>query len=513
MPIQKQRYSAKEEQRLMSEIWDPRITEDPEAFVMFAYPWGKKDTPLEHFDGPRNWQREVLQAIKHHIKENKDRVAKGKEPKMLKLAVASGRGIGKSALVAWLNQWHMSCRIGATSIITANSENQLKSRTWAEAGKWKTMMINSHWFEFQTLKLFPAKWFSELLKEQLQIDTTYYYSEAQLWSEENPDAFAGIHNPKGVMLIMDESSGVPQNIWDVSTGFFTDRSLYHFQFAFSNPRRGSGAFFECFHKNRKYWHRMQIDSRDVEGINKDELDAIVDQYGEDSFQARVEVRGLFPKQGERQFIPREIVIQAMEREDIVDDHAALIMGVDVARFGDDKSVIVFRKGRNLRYIETQKYDGKDNMELANICAEMIAKYNPDAVCIDAGGGTGVIDRLREMNYKVHEVWFGSKSNSPEYRDKRMQLWADMKAWLGGACIPDDQELLADLTGPEYDFAPKSDALFLESKEKMKKRGLASPDYGDALATTFAVKVARSDKSLYKSGRPRVAKGMDYDIFG
>lgn len=497
----------------MSEIWDEQITEDPEAFVMFAFPWGKKDSPLESFSGPRTWQRDELQAIADHIKNNKRRVAEGKDPVKYQSAVCSGRGIGKSSLFGMLNLWHMSCRIGATSITTANSETQLKTRTWAELGKWKTLAINSHWFELATMRLYPAKWFAELIRNQLQIDTTYYYAEAQLWSEENPDAFAGVHNPRGVMLNFDEASGIPQNIWDVSKGFFTDPSLYHYHIAFSNGRRNSGAFFECFHKNRKYWRRSNIDSRLVEGVNKTELDQIIDEYGEDSFQGRVEVRGLFPKQGEKQFIPRATVMKAVERQDIEDEYAPLYMGVDVARFGDDKSVIVLRKGRNLRKYPIYKYDGKDNMELAYICADLIEKYDPDRVSIDAGGGTGVIDRLKELGYKVDEVWFGSKPDSEEYRDKRIEMWGRMKNWLGGACIPDDQDLIDDLTAPEYDFATNDDKLFLESKEKMKKRGLASPDIADALACTFFAKAARSDIKAKRNTSRKVAKDVDYDIFG
>lgn len=508
-------YSAKDEQQLMTELWDPQLSENPENFVMFAFPWGKSGTPLEKFKGPRTWQREELQAIAQHIKDNKVRMANGKAPIVYQSATSSGRGPGKSALVAWLNHWFISTQLGGTAITSANTEAQLKTRTWAEVGKWHTLAINSHWFERSALSLKPAEWFDKALKTQLKIDTGYYYAQAQLWSEENPDAFAGAHNQSGILLIFDEASGIPAPIWSVSEGFFTEPILHRYWFAFSNPRRNTGQFFECFHKHRDYWRKRNLDSRKVEGTDTERLNSIVRKYGEDSDEARIEVKGEFPRQGDRQFISREIITMAAEREIHKDDHAAVMMGVDVARFGDDSSVICFRQGRDFRTLPLLKMKGKDNMEIANICAEMINKLNPDAVCIDAGNGTGVIDRLREMGFKVHEVWFGSKSEDAEWANKRTELWARMRDWLGGGCIPNNQELIDDLTGPEYKFQGSSDRLMLESKEEMKKRGFASPDIADALACTFAVKVARSDLRAARNNpsRGRQAKDVDYDIFG
>ena len=114
----------------------------------------------------------------------------------------------------------LSTRLGATIIVTANTEQQLRSRTWAELGKWMTLSINSHWFHKTATTVKPAPWFQEALERDLKIDTGYYYAQAQLWSEENPDAFAGIHSSYGVCLIMDEASGIPAPIYSVSEGFF-----------------------------------------------------------------------------------------------------------------------------------------------------------------------------------------------------------------------------------------------------------------------------------------------------
>jgi hypothetical protein len=509
-------YSAKDEQKLMTEIWDPAIADDPLAFVMFVFPWGKKGTPLENFSGPRKWQREELTNIKNHIAENKRLMAQGKSPLVYKSATASGRGPGKSALVAMLNLWMMSTRLGSTCINTANTEAQLKSRTWAELGKWHTLSLNSHWFDRSALSLKPADWFESALKKQLKVDTGYYYSSAQLWSEENPDAFAGVHNHNGILVIFDEASGIPAPIWKVTEGFFTEPVLDRYHFAFSNPRRNTGEFFECFHRHRNYWRRRNLDSRTVEGTDHTVLQQIVDKYGEDSDEARIEVKGQFPRQGDKQFIARYTIEMAVTRELDPDDWAPLIMGVDPARFGDDCTVIRFRQGRNARIIPPIKLKGADNMQVANTCADLIQRYNPEAVCIDAGNGTGIIDRLREMGYKVHEVWFGSSSPEPEYADLRTYMWAQMREWLKGGCIDNDQDLIDDLSAPEYKFQGTSDRMRLESKEQLKRRGFSSPDNADALACTFSVKVARRDLRTAKNGlnrNGRTARDVDYPIFG
>mgnify|MGYP003423016618 CR=1 FL=1 len=504
----------KDEQKLMADLWSIDLKEDPYKFVMYVFPWGKKGTPLEGHHSPRSWQIRELQAMAAHIHENKNLMKLGKAPKVYQSATASGRGIGKSAMVSWIVLWQMSCHIGSTVTVTANTESQLKSKTWAELGKWHTLAINSHWFDKTALSLRPAQWFDQALKDQLKIDTGYYYAQAILWSEENPDAFAGTHNYYGQLLIFDEASGIPSPIWKVSEGFFTEPILHRYWFCFSNPRRNTGEFFECFHKYRDYWKTRNIDARTVEGVDVSQLQSIITKHGEESDEAKVEVKGLFPNQGDKQFISRSTIQGAVVRELIQDEHAALVMGVDIARYGDDSTVICFRRGRDARSIPVVKVKGKDNMEVANLCAGLIQKYNPDAVCIDAGNGTGVIDRLKEMNFKVHEVWFGSKAKEDKWANKRIEMWAEMRDWLSSGCIPDDNYLLADLAGPEYKFKGHGDQIILESKEEMKKRGLASPDFGDALCVTFAVKVARNDLKSYRNRQTgKVAKGTDYRIFG
>ncbi len=120
------KYGAEQEKELMTELWSMNIKDSPLNFVKYVFPRGMKDTPLEHFKGPRKWQEKILREISIHIQRNQSI----SNPEMFRLAVASGRGIGKSALVSWLILWMLSTRLGSTIIVTANTESQLRSRTW-----------------------------------------------------------------------------------------------------------------------------------------------------------------------------------------------------------------------------------------------------------------------------------------------------------------------------------------------------------------------------------------------
>ena len=482
--MQTTRYTPGEEQALMSRLWGDRIRDDPEAFVMFVFPWGEKGTPLEKRTGPRKWQREVLRKIAAHIRANGTRDFY----EVFRLAVASGRGIGKSALVSWLVLWMLSTRIGASVIVSANSEAQLRSITWAEITKWVAMLMNTHWWEVSATRILPAKWLTELVERDLKKGTRYWGAEGRLWSEENPDAYAGLHNDDGVLLIFDEASGIPDAIWDVSQGFFTENTPHRFWMAFSNPRRNTGYFFECFHGKRNFWESLNIDARTVEDTDKRVYEQIIEEYGEDSPQAKIEVYGEFPTAGDDQFISPRLVDDAAARPPWKDPSAPVVIGVDPARSGADSTVIAVRQGRDL--VALHRYRGEDTMTVVGHVIEAIERYRPALTLIDEGGlGYGVLDRLKEQRYHVRGVNFGWKSSRPVmWGNKRAEMWGAMRDWLKTASVPVDKQLKADLTGPRTK-PDSSGTVFLESKKDMKARGLASPDAADAIAVTFAFPVA------------------------
>ena len=480
-------YSVQDEQELMTRLWSPSVKDNPLAFVLFCYPWGEKGTPLENFTGPRKWQREILLDIAEHIKQNQGKV----DFDVMREAVASGRGIGKSALVSWLEHWMLSTRIGATIIVSANSESQLRSVTWAEITKWLSMSINSHWFEVSATRVMPAKWLTELVERDLKKGTRYWGVEGRLWSAENPDAYAGVHNYDGVMVIFDEASGIDDSIWSVTSGFFTENTPHRFWLAFSNPRRNSGYFYEAFHSKREFWKNRNIDARQVEGTDKNVYEQIIDEYGSDSVQAHVEVYGMFPNASDDQFISVNIVEEAMQREKYKDNTAPIIIGVDPARFGSDSTVIAVRQGRDV--IAIKRHKGDDTMETVGRVIEAIEEYQPALVNIDEGGlGAGVVDRLKEQRYKIKGVNFGNKAkNGMMYGNKRAEMWGDMREWLKSASIPGDRYLKSDLISPMMKPDSKG-SIFLESKKDMRSRGLASPDAADAIALTFAFPVAHRE---------------------
>lgn len=176
------------------------------------------------------------------------------------------------------------------------------------------------------------------------------------------------------------------------------------------------------------------------------------------------------------------------REDAY-NFAPKIIGIDVARQGDDRSCIIQRQGKAV--FNPRVYRGKEGFELASIAAQIIEDWKPDAVFIDGTGGYGgaVAERLRQMRHQCIEVQFGSRASDEKYANKRAEMWLEMAKFIKSGCaLPESYELRADLCGPTYKHNAQG-RFILESKEDMKKRGLPSPDIGDALALTFAAPVS------------------------
>jgi hypothetical protein len=295
--------------------------------------------------------------------------------------------------------------------------------------------------------------------------------------------------------LFDEASAIPSKIWEVAEGGKTDGEPMHF--VFGNPTRNTGAFAECFGKQRHRWKTWQIDSRRVKITNKTLIAGWVRDYGEDSDFVRVRVRGVFPRASSMQFIGRDLVDDAMTR----DMHAysphtrVALVGVDVARFGGDESTIYTRMQRDARTYPPKAFRELDTMQLAAQVGEHINELKALGLrviaFVDGGGiGGGVIDRLRQLGHEVIEVNFGGKPDDPKrYVNKAAEMWDRVKAWLPTGYLPEPESeygetLATDLTGREYGFNDASQ-IVLEKKEHMKERGLASPDHADGLCLTFA----------------------------
>lgn len=457
---------------------------DPLGFVLFAFPWGVEGTELASEIGPRQWQIDELKLIEAEIKG-------GTLEGALQIATASGHGIGKSALVSWIILWALATAPLTKAVITANTGDQLRTKTWPEVAKWFNLMICRHWFKFEATSI----------ARRGATGVKAWRCDAATWSENNTAAFAGLHNKgRRLLLLFDEASEIADKVWEVAAGAMTDEDTEILWLVFGNPTQNTGRFRECFAGGRfaHRWNPKQIDSRTVPGTNKREIAKWIEDWGEDSDFVRVRVKGEFPRGGSMQFIDGETVDAAMTREAICHVRQPLVMGVDVARFGDDQQIITFRRGLDARTIPTLKFRGLDLVALSGKVAEQAMLHSASGVFIDEGGmGAGVVDMVRVMlpGRLVIGVNFGGKADRymmggdlPLVADKAAEIWAAMRLWLKTGAIERDPELKAELTGRQYGFDTHN-AIRLERKEDMKKRGLSSPDVADGLALTFAYPVA------------------------
>lgn len=455
----------------------------PLKHALFSFPWESADLKEP---GPRTWQREMMQQIEEHLANPLTRHTP------CRISRASGHGIGKSAGMGMLNKWALDTCVDARCVITANTESQLLTKTSPELAKWARLAITRDWFRSNATSIVST----------LPGHEKAWRTDLVTWSENNTEAFAGLHNMgRRIVLMFDEASGIVDKVWEVSMGALTDEDTEILWLAFGNPTLNTGMFRETFGKYRKLWKSKQIDSRTVEGTNKAYLQEIVDTYGEDSDIAKVRVRGMFPSASSMQFIPLDLVEGAQKRDTGVTlGSDPVIFGVDCARFGDDHSTLAIRCGRDARTRPWKRWSSMDSMTLAGDIALEADRYHPDMIFVDAGNiGAAVVDRLRQLrpDTPVSEVWFGGEGRDAELEpgvkvrtmNKRAEIWTRMRAWLRGGCISDDEQLRDDLIGPNYSFAHDDTRIILERKKEMKKRGLASPDDADALACTFAEPVA------------------------
>lgn len=457
--------------------WLGACSKDPYAFVLGAFPWGEASTRLEHEVGPNEWQTKVLKAVASGLLTPNEAI---------QIAVASGHGVGKSALVSWLLLWAISTAPNTRGVVTANTETQLKTKTWVELGKWFHMCICKELFCLTATQLFARS-----AAEDWRIDMVP-------WSERNTEAFAGLHNKgRRIIMVFDEASAIPDIIWETAEGALTDADTEIMWFVFGNPTRNTGRFRECFPGQRfgEFWDTLQVDSRTVPQSNKDQILKWAKGYGEDSDWFKIRVKGEFPNIGEMEFFSASDIDKAMLREAVSHLHDPLAIGVDVARYGMNSSVIWPRKGRDASSLERQKYKGMNTIQLADKIAETHFKLHSDGIFIDGGGvGGGVVDNVRQKNLFCYEVQFGSKDDTPHqvfgssgerYANKRSGIYGALRAWVKTGSLPNDPDVRKQFMSIRY-VINKRDEIQLVSKEDMLKLdSTLELDEIDALATTFA----------------------------
>ncbi len=490
-----------------------RFSLDPLGFVRWAFPWGEPFTALEDEPGPEDWQVEQLERIGQRLRDGIDPATALFDALPIEEDVSSGHGVGKSAIVSWLILWAISTHEDTRGVVTANTDTQLRTKTWAELSKWYSLFIAKGLFTFTATAIYIAN--DPVREKAWRID-------AVPWSESNTEAFAGLHNKgKRLLVIFDEASTIADSVWDVTRGALTDANTQIIWCRYGNPTRTSGEFFKrC--STPKANHYSRVDSRGVRLSNKAQIKAWVEEYGEDSDFVRVRVKGMFPRAGYANFISPGLVTEARRRRisPLAYQASPKILACDPARFGDDFTVITLRQGLKVHW--QVKMSGFDGHEVAGRLYEMltgdIAKPRHErhdasgSICIayDANGNGADLDTaLRNMAKTgrlttplVPVMWGVPAKDSRQYFNQRSECWGHMRDFLEHGEIPDDDELADQLTSLDYGY----DALFriqLQSKKDQKKNGGKSPDAADSIALSFVPELI--DRKVVTAKAKRVEK--------
>ena len=404
--------------------------------------------------------------------------------------VRSGHGVGKSTVEAWSVIWFMTTRPFPKIPCTAPTQHQLFDILWAEVSKWlrhsKALSNELVWTKEKVyMRGYPEEWF------------------AVARTASKPDALQGFH-AEHVLYIIDEASGVDDTIFEPVLGALSTPGARLLMCG--NPTQLSGFFYDSHHKNRASYSTFHIDGRKSSRVSQDFISTIIRMYGEDSDVFRVRVAGDFPLQEDDIFIPLPLVERSIMTEYTTSIIPSTIhIGCDVARFGDDKTVIGYKVDEKASFYK--KRHGQDTMKTADdivqLGQELVSKYHPTdpiPVKIDDGGvGGGVVDRLRQIKrndperfwwLEVYPVKFGQRIKHKYYDDSTTYMMSVVKQLLAPhdengqpkpvqLILPNDDDLVAQLSGRKY-YITEQSKIRIESKDAVKKRGQPSPDEADCI---------------------------------
>lgn len=424
-----------------------------------------------------------------------------------RVTIRSGHGVGKTATLAWLIIWHLLTRFPQKVLATAPTSSQLFDALASEVKFW--------------IKKLPAP-----LQEVLDVKSESIVHKGSPAGSfvsfatsraETPEALAGKHS-ENMLIIADEASGVPEAVYEAAIGSMSGENAT--TVLAGNPIRSQGFFFDTHNKPEvmKDWFPVHISCENHPRVSQDFVRQVAAQYGEKSNAYRVRVLGEFPLADDDTVIPLELAEAALHR-DVQPTNTIPIWGLDCARFGPDESALAKRKG-NVLMEKVRRWNGLDTMELVGRVKDewdrTLPSERPDAICVDAIGlGAGVADRLRELGLPVYAINVGeSPSMKDKYRNLRAELWYDkMRTWFAAkdSYIAGDVELRDQVTKPRYTYTANN-KIQIESKDQMKKRGVASPDVADAFMLTFAVEAAwasgkASGTSTWTKPLKRIIKGI------
>lgn len=457
--------------KLQAEAWRAVEADDIERFAAVAFPWGEGE--LAEDPGPDAWQAGALAAVNEGLRAGN----------IVQVGVSSGHGVGKSAFICICILFVMLHQ-RARGVVTANTGSQLDTKTWPELAKWHRLCNIGHALAWSATSLRCA--------DRTRPDAANWRCDAVTWSEDSPAAFAGLHNAGSwIVLVMDEASEIPAIIWETAEGALTDDATRILWIACGNRTQPTGRFNDCFGRLAHRWRTFCVDSREARKSNKAKIAEWIEDYGEDSDFVRVRVRGLPPSVPATALIGQDEVEAAMRRKLTPQEWEwqAKVVGVDVARQGDDCTVIRVRQGR--RAWPPIKLRVPDAVLVAGQVARVVEEHRPDAVFVDGTGGwgAGVVDALRSMSVPCTEVQFAGRADEPDlHHNKRSEMWWRMAAWLRqGGYVPRDEGLKQELCAATYGH--RGNKFELCPKDEIKQVIGRSPDDADALALTFAYPVA------------------------
>jgi hypothetical protein len=407
---------------------------------------------------PTAWQEDALR-----------KVAAGRR----RISIRAGHGVGKSTVCAWAVVWFMCTRFPQKTVMTAPTAGQLFDALFSE-------------LKAQVNRLPPVLRDSfDVFSDRIALKGApeSSFASARTSSSDRPEALAGIHS-EHVLLIIDEASAVPEAVYEAAAGSMSGHSAC--TILIGNPTRNSGMFYKTHHELASDWETMHVSCVDNALVAADFVEQIRATYGEESNAYRIRVLGEFAVADDDTLIAAEIVDSAMTRDVSGTEHDVMVYGVDVARFGSDRSALCKRRGNVV--IEVKSWGGLDLMQLVGAIVNEANIDRPDEICVDTIGlGSGVADRLREMGYNVRDVNVAETSAmNPNANRLRDELWLSVRDWLStrGVKIPNDASLRHELVAPRYTFT-STGKIVVESKDLMRKRGMRSPDLADALCLTFA----------------------------
>ena len=413
---------------------------------------------------PDEWQCELLRAVA--------------DPEIRRVTCRSGHGVGKSTAVALAAVWHVLMRVPSKTVVTAPTSAQLFDACFAEM-KNIAKRLKAPFDDLLEIK-------SDRIELKSQPETTFISCRTS--RQEQPEALAGVH-ADSVLLLADEASGISPNIFEAASGSMSGHNAT--TVLTGNPTRNTGFFYDTHNRLKDDWYTMHVSCVDSPRVADDFVEDMKKRYSEDSPAYHVRVLGNFPPSEEDTVIPVALIDQAMNNDIKVHEDTPAIWGLDVARQGSDSSVLAKRQGPIVHPLTVWR-----NLDLMQLTGAVKAEYDaidnpakkPVEIIVDSNGfGAGVLDRLRELDLPARGLNVSERALQKEtYLNLRAELWFKIKSWLEGMDVklPRDDALWAELAAPRYHFT-SSGKLQVESKEAMKKRGVASPDRADAVALCLA----------------------------